>query len=213
MKTKNKIGDSVNQFLDKIKGLDEKNLYYLFTGVLFLFFVLDYFILMGPQIRTLTELVPKINVLHENIAHTNADFERIPQYREQIREIRDQVEKAQYKVKAKEEVPIILESLSVLANEYDIKIDQIMPRVEEMELILKNDDREYYSLPIYIEARSAYHDFGKFLNRIENKDIYMSMGNFTMSKITNTRENSLRLTLIAVVYEQIDSSSVVKEKE
>jgi Tfp pilus assembly protein PilO len=78
-------------------------------------------------------------------------------------------------VPREEDIPLILQDISTAANEAGVKIFQIKPMKEERESVLKTATGVYYRVPILLEAQAGYHPFGKFLNILENSEIFMSI--------------------------------------
>ena len=195
------IADKLSELGDKLKNADQQTIYYIFAGVLVGIFLLDYLLIMRPQIKTLTKLTPEINEMKGNVERTGTNLLRLNDYRTQIKELKDEIVDLNRSIGTKEEVPLLLEKISRVAHENGIKINQIMPRTNNQELILEKDEREYYSLPILIEAKSTYHDLGRFLNDIENNEVYFEADGILISRGQSTKINSIKLTLNAIVYE------------
>lgn len=176
----------------KLDNLNEKNRYYVLGGILILVFLLDYFVIMMPQVKTLVVLNPKITTLSKDLKQARADIKGVNQYQAQVAQLREKMKMVGSNILAREEIPTILENISVLANVSKIKINQIMPMKESQKLVLSNDEGSYYSLPILINARGSYHNIGRFLNRIEMNGIVMSVLDFD---ITATNDDPYRHSL------------------
>ena len=100
-----------------------------------------------------------------------------------------------------QEVPAILSIISGIANEYGVKIDQLLPEKNLQEALPTAADGKYYALPIVIKAHGGYHKFGHFLNKLENGDMFFILKDFIIQndeKDTNTRLFSLTIKLILV---------------
>lgn len=188
-----------------IINMDEKKRYYIFAGALVLVFILDYLILMRPQLKALATKNPEIKVQQDNIDRATADINKVVQYKKEVSDLRDKVDKANLKVKSKEEVPLILEKISRIAYENAVNIGQIMPYSVDQRVILSNNSRKFYSVPIFIDGRSSYHDFGKFVNTLENDDISMAVENFTITSGSDEAMHDFHLEIKAVVFEEIVS--------
>ncbi|MCA9406954.1 MAG: hypothetical protein KC684_10475, partial [Candidatus Omnitrophica bacterium] len=65
-----KVQEKIREFLEKV---DQKQLYYIFGGIVLFVFLLDYFLLMRPQINSLNKINPEIIKLRKQIddAKTN----------------------------------------------------------------------------------------------------------------------------------------------
>jgi len=69
---------------------------------------------------------------------------------------------------------------------------------------LKNNDGKYFALPILIECRSGYHDFGRFLTEIEKNDVFLMIEKFTITANTQDMlKHSIKLTVNAIILEPI----------
>jgi len=193
------------KFFDKItstvENMDEKQRYYIFAGILVFIFLLDYYILMRPQLATLTKIIPEINILEKDLKSAKNDIQRLEQYNIEVERLKEEVDTINLRIEAREEVPLILERLSLMANQNGVRLDQIMPNTLDQELILENNKRSYYALPILIEVRSDYHSFGRFLNQIERSDVFLSVENFTIAAAKDTKNHAIKLRLEAIVYE------------
>jgi len=184
-----------------IEGMDEKQRYYVFAGALLLVFLLFYFVLMKPQLDSLSEISPKIKILEDDIVRTENNILRVPQFKEEVEKLKKDINLISYEIRSKEEVPLILENISKIANRNGVKIDQIMPITQDQEMLLEESDRRYFSLPILIEASAGYHDFGRFLNQIEAESNFLKVYSFAIASKVGSKSNVFKLTLSAIIYE------------
>ncbi|MCA9393380.1 MAG: type 4a pilus biogenesis protein PilO [Candidatus Omnitrophica bacterium] len=185
------------------EGMDAK-VFYLILGVgLLAVFLLDYFLLMAPQLKTLSKINPEIKILGEDIGKARNNIQRLAQYQSQVTKLTADIALENKKVELRDEVPLILEHISRVAGEYKVKINQIMPNVIDSEIVLENDERIYYDLPIDIEARAGYHDLGRFVNAIEQGSIFLKVGELTIAGIEGRKDLSIKVTFDALVYDEI----------
>ena len=196
-----KVSDQMDKVLAKLQDMDPKNWYYIFGFILILIFMADYFLLLKPQLGTLAKINPEIKILSDNLKSTKNDIARITQYKDQVKEAKDGLDKLRLQVRTKHEVPFIIEKISRLAHKNDVKIDQIMPNPLEEKVLLQDTERAYYDLPIIIEARSGHHDFGRFINELEKDETFFKIDEFTVAAMTGSRLNAVKLTLKTIVYE------------
>lgn len=188
--------DIISSVSAKLGSLNEKNRYYVLGGVLLLIFLLDYFIIMMPQIKTLVALNPKIATLSKDLKQARLDIKSINQYQTQVAQLREKMKMVGSSILSREEIPTILENISVLANASKVKINQIMPMKESQQLVLTDNDGTYYSLPILVNARGSYHNIGRFLNRVETNGIAMSVVDFDMTATNDDPyRHALNLTI------------------
>jgi len=185
-----------------IKNMDEKHVYILFGVILFFIFLLDYFFIMKPQIATLSKIGPEINILSDDLKKVKADFQNIEQYKSEVVRLKKNLDDVELKIRSKDEIPFILETISRIANNAGLRVEQVAPNPIDAEVILENFNRSFISYPIFLEFKSGYHNFGKFLNDIEKVEILFKVGTFNMASTSVNDRHSLRLTLKAIVYEE-----------
>lgn len=197
-----KIFDKILLVFEKIDG---KNRYYVFIGILLAVFLLDYFLLMSPQLSALRKISPEIDILSGDIKKAKEDMGKLDVYKSDLAQMNEKFDEANLKIKSREEISIILEYIANVASETGIKIDQIMPDTLGQELLVENNQRKYFDLPIYMEARSGYHNFGRFLNEIDRNDISLRIGTFTVIATGDMRNHMIKLTFRVTVFEEVSS--------
>lgn len=189
----------ISEFISKI---DEKNRHFFLIGALLLIFLLDYFILMRPQLVTLTKVTPEIKLLSQDLGKAREDIQKLSFYQGEVKRLESQVAQISQTIKSREEVSIILEQISRMANQNNIKIDQIMPSIEGQKVLLEDKNRTYYSLPILVQASSGYHNFGRFLNQLEKNDLFLYVTSFSIISGEDARAHALKMNLQAIVFEE-----------
>src|SRR3989338_4757179 len=182
--------------------INDKNRNYILGGILFAIFFVYYFVIMQPQLMTLRSLSPEITILSQDLKKAKDDIEKLHVYQRQVNQLQQKISLLGERIKSKEEVPVILERISNLANQYHIRVAQITPMLDTQELLMKGKEGNYFSLPIMIEARSNYHDFGRFLNDIESDSISLTVEKFSiLANAQDTLKHEIKLTVNAVVLE------------
>ena len=194
----------LDKILNSLPQVSDKNRKFILGGILFLIFVVYYFVIMQPQLSTLRALNPEIMVITQDLQRAKDDIARMATYKKQVAELQNKVNQLGGGIKSREEVPRILERISLLANKYRMRIDQIMPLAENQELLLKNNDGKYFALPILIECRSGYHDLGRFLNEMGQNDVSLTIDKFTITANSqNLLKHSIKLTINAIILEAV----------
>ena len=189
----------ISEFVGKI---DEKSRYYILIGVLVFVFLLDYFILMRPQLATLAKINPEIKILAQDWEKAREDIQKLSFYQDEVKQLEGQLAQTSQRLKSKEEVSMILEQISRMANQNHVKIDQIMPFVEDQKVLLEDNRRIYDALPILVQARSGYHDLGRFLNDLEKNDLFLYMTAFSIVTGEDAHSHALKMNLKAIVFEE-----------
>ena len=196
-----------------IAKLDEKNRYYILGGILLGIFLLDYFLVMQPQLATLRSLNPKISLLAKDIRSAEDSIHQYTKYQKDLTNLKEKGTVVNERIISKEEVPMVMEKISRMANKSGVKIDQIMPLKGSEAVLMKNNDGKYSALPIQVEARSGYHDFGRFINQLENSEIFLSVANFSFAAdASDTLRQAARLTVKIVVFDKTDKAQPGAQK-
>ena len=195
--------NATKQIAQMINRINEKNPYYVVIGAVVALLVLDYICVLQFQVRTLSSLNPKTKTLADDYDSTNNNIKRLPQYQKEVRRLEGQLERVSRKIRTREEIPQILENISVVANENGVHIEQIMPNTTVEEPILKNNDGQYFIVPIIVEGRSSYHDFGRFFNQLEEEGVLLNVPDFTIAaNAQEPRLHRVKLTINAIVLEK-----------
>lgn len=165
----------LSKIFEAFNNLNEQARYSILGGVVVLVLLLDVFLLVLPQCGSISDINDQIKTLSTDTAQVVTDKQRIDQLKKSLEQTRLTLEAMNLKIRPLQEVPAILETISRIANEYDVKIDKLVPQKQEQESLTKSEDGHYYALPIVIQARCGYHMFGRFLNKLENEDLYFSL--------------------------------------
>lgn len=174
----------------------------LLGGIFVVILCVDYFAVMQFQIKSLLSLTPKISTLSADVKATENNVQRIPQYQKEILNFTEKYKNINQKIKRKEDIPLILENVSLLANTNGIDIEQIMPDRSDDDPLLENKEGRYYAVSILLEAKGGYHDFGRFLNQLEATDILMTISHFSiLGNEKNTKRHKIKLTIDTVVFD------------
>lgn len=197
---KNDIKEKISETVGRI---NEKNPYALLFVVIIAVLLVDYFVVMRMQIRVMNSLTPKITESSDELQRSRRNIARLPQFKADMKELTEKIEFINTKIRSKDELPFVLEKISLMANHNGVKIEQIFPdRVGERSL-LKNDQGEYFAVPIILEVQSGYHQFGAFLSQLEREEIFMQVPEFVISDDgANPREHRITLRIHAVMFEK-----------
>ncbi len=185
--------------IEKFNSLDEKLRYAAFGFLLLIVFLLDFALIMNFQLRFIQNSNAEIKTLSADIGRVVADKQRIAQMRKGLESSRAQLQAMNIKVRSVQEVPAILEDISRLANEVGLKIYQLTPQRDTQETLITSPEGNYYALPIMIQARGGYHIFGRFLNRLENANLFFSVRDLRIEAQEKDHNNQLISIAIKVI--------------
>jgi len=193
-----KIG-KISEFLPQI---NEKNQYYFLGGILLFIFLLDYFVLMQWQLKTLRTLNPKITILANDIKTAKDNIQRIEQYEVDSARLKEQAENLKSGIVLREELPVVLESVSRLAKASGVQIDQVQPVRESQDPVLSNKEGKYYVFSFLVNARGGYHNLGRFIDAIETGQVFLNVTKFEfLGGADNTSAHTAQITIDAIIFE------------
>ncbi len=194
---------SGQELIKTVSQISKKYPYYTMACLLLAVLLVDYSLVMRFQWNTLRSVNPEITRLSREVQVTKNNMRRMSRFREETRNLKSQIEQMNRKLKSREEIPLVLENISRLANRNGVNIKRIMPDTSLEEPVLKNDEGQYFSIPIMVEAGSSYHAFGLFLNQLETEGIFWDIPEFTIAvNKSDFRVHIIKLTLDTIVFEE-----------
>ena len=199
------MGNGLEKGRAWIAQINEKNPYYLVVAIFIVILIIFYLFPLQFQLKTLQSLNPRLESLSREVETTRSNIQRVHQYERELTRLQQQYEKLRKRIKSKADVPFLLENISRIAGQHGVKIEQIMPQTAIDEPVLEDDTGKYFSVPIVMEAQSGYHGFGKFLNALERKGVFLRLPSFSVvGQDANPRMAKVFLTMELVIYEQKD---------
>jgi Tfp pilus assembly protein PilO len=193
----------MDQLVKLIQKINEKNPYYTIIAGIIVLLVIDYFVLLQFQFSSLRALNPRLTTLSQDLRNTRNNLKQMDKFQNEIKQLTVQSQDLNSKIKSKEEIPLILDSINRLANKNGVVIEQIVPNTMTEDVIMKNNDGQYLAVPVKVEAYGAYHNFGRFLNQLENEEKFFTISDFNI--IENAQDpvhHSINLTLRVLIFEQ-----------
>ena len=191
---------TTSDILEKIQNLDDKIRYILFGGGLLIIVFINYFVILSPIGSLSARLAEDSRSVADNLTRVRADIKKLDQYKAELTRIQNEMKSDNLTVRSKEEILMIINDITFAANTHGVKINQIVPKTENEEKLMTNENGTYYSLPILIEAQVGYHNLGKFLNDLERSRIYRKMKELVItSDSQNPLTHSVQMTLKAFI--------------
>ena len=140
------------------------------VAVLYLYFV------FVPQAARVVSLIGKLGKMKVELSSAKSMITGMDELKKKLKEYNEKVELYEKKLPVEQEIPSLLENLSGMAKDANIKITSIMPSVPSF----KEDGARkqlniYKEIPILITAKSGYHELGYFLSNLENADRFMKV--------------------------------------
>jgi len=157
----------LNKILEQFNKMNDQTRYGILGGVVFFIILLDVLLLVLPQIGAIGSTNDQVRQMTADTLQVQTDKQRINQLRKNLQDSRLQLSALSARVRPVQEVPSILTTISSIANEYGVKIEQLDPEKGQQETLKAASADKYYALPVLIKARCGYHMFGRFLNKLE----------------------------------------------
>jgi Tfp pilus assembly protein PilO len=153
---------------------DKKTQIMILAGLLAVLGVVIYLsFILKPQVFRVMEAVSGAGSISADLREAEKNIADIPVFKKSMEANEEKVGRYEKMLPAEQEIPSILENLSSIAKSSNIKIVGIIP-VDVKDDKSKNP-QVYQEIPILINAKSGYHELGKFLSSIENSDRFMKV--------------------------------------
>ncbi len=198
------------KIVDDIKNLDFKNIdlknkqtqvllmiivAVLAAAVLYLYFV------FVPQVVRVFELTRNTGKVRSDLKSARTIIKDFDSLESNLKERGEKVESYEEQLPAEQEIPALLENLSNMAKESNIKIVGIVPAmsfvVDDKSV---NENQIYREIPIRITAKSGYHELGHFLNKLENADRFMKVTDIDIkANVATPTKHDVELTVCTYV--------------
>ena len=181
------VADRFNAFLEN-RQQNEKNMIVVFLFLLL--FCVDFFILVRPVINVFTTTIPQIQTEKNRLKDRQEDFGRQEQIHSQWLSARDKSIETDKQFILRSEVPSLLESLSKLAQDSQVKIITLKPS--------DNSDAGlgFTRIPIRMSASAGAHDLGIFLARLEGGPFFFKVTDLRIvSNASDERRHTVELSV------------------
>ncbi len=158
--------------------------------------ILLYFnFILKPQVSQAASLVMNMNKMRADLKRAEADIAEIPKFKNDIRTYEDKVTYYEKMLPAEREIPSLLQSLSEMAKNSNVKIIGITPTVMEGE-----KGTIYQELPILISAKSGYHELGRFLSSLENSERFIKVADISIrSNSSNPKKHDVESLMVTYI--------------
>lgn len=153
-------------------------------GLMFLWVYVGY--IVGPLFREAGTLGNKVRSEREELKMLRAATANEAAIREQHRQLDETVVSLRSMMPPEEELPSVIELLSDLATQTQVKIQTIFPQRPLVETGGTQDAQAaepvvYTEIPIHIDAQAAYHQLGTFLSLVESGAKPMQLSSLRIS--------------------------------
>jgi Tfp pilus assembly protein PilO len=193
----------MNKFLELLRDLDSKYVYMFVAAVLIVVGVADFFLITRPQISAIVSLDNKVDQLRKEAQMLVTNKQRLAQFQAQLEIARTDVKNFGSMVYKKDEIPTVLKTIFSLANEYGVKIDQIVPQPVDAKPLVVNEEGQFFGMGIFVRAITGYHQLGKFINHLERNRMFWRLDNVILSADDkDTQRHPFNMTLKILILEK-----------
>lgn len=196
-----------------LKDLKENKTYQIIGGVIAVYIVgaiIFYFAAIAPKIGTIKEL--KVQIFEKRAFLSKAGSvekqkEKIEKAKIRIKEIEGNISYYEKKLPTEKDIPDLLQYLSDIATETDVKLLEIEKR---QEIRREQEQTLYVTVPLKLILKGGYHNIGFFISKLENADRFMKIEGL---EIKEDKKNPFEHRGEMVVYTYILDSAETKENE
>jgi len=175
---------------------DKKKIVGAVIVLLFIVYI-DFAFVLKSQFRMLKVASPKIAQLKKDIKKINSDLSLIQVAGKGKEKDREAAIKIIEKIAREDDVPLILEEISNLANKREIKLIQIKPvKAPLAKPEVTTATSKLFPLSIVLGISGGYHQFGKFIADLENARYFLAVEELKiMPDPVNYLKQQITLTL------------------
>lgn len=153
---------------------DKKTQIMILAGLLSILAVIIYVgFILAPQVERVFQAMGRASKISADLKITQDNIANMPKFKANLAVYEEKVDRYEKMLPAKQEIPDLLEILSNMAKSSDVKIIGIMPVIGKEDTDKKN--QIYKEIPILINAKSGYHELGKFMSDMESADRFMKV--------------------------------------
>lgn len=150
--------------------------------------------IVGPMFHRVIDLGRKVRSEREQLASLRVAVANESTIRDQHQQLDETVLSLRKLMPPEEDLPSVIEFISELASQTQVKIQTIFPQRPLADLGEKGKDKTqsltepvvYKTIPIQIDAQASYHQLGTFLSLIESGTKPMQVSTLRIS--TNLKE-------------------------
>ncbi len=196
--------------LDDLKNFDLKNmdLKNKQTQILLLIVLVSFmaaaaylYFVFVPQAVSVFKLSGNVGKMKSELKSARLVIAGTDKLENDLQEHSEKVESYEKKLPAEQEIPTLLENLSKMAKDSDIKIVGIVPAMSSFK-----DNKPvrnsliYREIPILITAKSGYHELGHFLDNLENADRFMKVADISIkANKTSPKKHDVELMICTYI--------------
>ncbi len=175
---------NIKDILKKIP-LDNKTIILICLAVFFAAY-LDFTYLLGAQLKTMKDTSAKAMKVKKEIEKLNKDLVSLKDAKQKLSGLTSRKAK---RFISGDQVPALLKDISAIANANKVRIMQITPVKQLLDLkstaAAALDAQGFSEISINMDISCGYHNLGVFINELENAEIFLAVDELKI----NSRED------------------------
>lgn len=188
----------MNVNLNDLKNLtkDQIQLIVLISIVFIALFAGSYLVFVGPDSNALFNLEQKISQIKKEVLDNQKIAVKLEPTKKEIEAINQKIQDYKKNLVNPSEFEFFRDTLRDMGNEYNVKVnrDNTMTMEDTSKSVFQTD-LNYTEKEITLNLVCKYHDFGSFLNRIENTSPFRKVTSFTINKRASYEGGEASLTI------------------
>lgn len=140
-----------------------------------------YFKLYKPMLVNTRQTAKQVSEKKRDITQSQDLSEKQAKLEREIRVLNKKIERYQEGLEQRADIPKLLSELNKLADEIGVKLVSIKPG-ESTRVPIPDTEQYFLEIPIEIEIKSGYHQFGRFVNKIENSRWVIRIEEFSIKR-------------------------------
>ncbi len=143
-------------------------------------FIFYYSLILKPAFARLVTSYKEVVRLKKEITTKKALINNLPNLSKEFSNLKEKARFVEKSLPNEKEIPGLLEELSRIAEESNVKILKIRPKEVLMSTIQNPQARPYIEQSISIEAKSGFHELGLFIEKLENLNRFVKIRELTI---------------------------------
>ncbi len=188
----NKIKPYMKKVLDFYAKIDfkYKDLALVFIAGL-LVLILDYSLILSRQMHLLGNLNKKYSEYKEKISLADDSSSRVESFQNRRKSLKEKAEQFAKEIITESQISGLIEDIELCAKDEFVRISYIKPTELVKSAKPVSSEYSFSTLGIHIEAVAGYHQFGKFVNRLERLNSFITVKELSIASnsSSNLRHN------------------------
>ncbi len=183
-----------------LKGKNQQQIALMILG--FIILVIFFFLVIMPFLRKLKLLAEDEKAFLVKLGKAKTAVEDKEKLYGEVSQIQKSIKYFEKRLPKNTDTPQILEDLIMIGKATNITFVSIAPQEIEKINVSEEGDKYYLGIPIRLQLKAGFHDFGRFVNKIENSERFMKIADISInSNPRDIKKHNINLTVSAFALE------------